>query len=567
MVRKVWLLTLFYLLVTLLFYSCRSAPAQVSDFTDLTENTEVRQLTSGLADEIRGLIETGNLSSMMQAQELIRNRDLGGVDFGRMMNGIITVLVRLVYPDSSVRLPVLDLPQTYSYTRIIREADRGSYIHPPADSTDFFEYVLPFPAINNNTELEIPASALNDLARAAELRPFSVLPPYFRGLILERTGRYADAEAAFKQAYELSNECYAALIGSARVMSLMGRRAEAAAILSELVILYPDSLNIKRQLAIIHFENRDWSRASPAVDEILQNDPRDGEFLLMRAHIFIEQGGFSHANAPLDAYASINPNNRTYLFLRARVQAEGTRNRDSALNYLRSIIRSNPNDEEALIYSVRLLMESQRHADHTEGRELLVRLRQISGSSIEVLSLSLRDAVQRENWQEAQGYLNRILTIRRTVQDLIDGYYIERGLGNSARALTFARELYERDNSDNDNAAVYISALIDNGRRDEAARLLENRLAAIGAGHARSQFYYLRSRLHNNEDAALGDLRSSLFEDPRNLEALIAMFELYHRRREERRAVHYLRQALAIAPDNPRLIRYEREYSSLLGRN
>jgi hypothetical protein len=43
------------------------------------------------------------------------------------------------------------------------------------------------------------------------------------------------------------------------------------------------------------------------------------------------------------------------------------------------------------------------------------------------------------------------------------------------------------------------------------------------------------------------------------------MFEIYHRRREERRAVYYLKQALAIAPENPRLKRYEAEYSGLLG--
>jgi hypothetical protein len=42
------------------------------------------------------------------------------------------------------------------------------------------------------------------------------------------------------------------------------------------------------------------------------------------------------------------------------------------------------------------------------------------------------------------------------------------------------------------------------------------------------------------------------------------MFEVYHRRKDERRAVYYLKQALAIAPDNPRLKRYEREYARLL---
>jgi hypothetical protein len=62
----------------------------------------------------------------------------------------------------------------------------------------------------------------------------------------------------------------------------------------------------------------------------------------------------------------------------------------------------------------------------------------------------------------------------------------------------------------------------------------------------------------------MNDLRSSLFEDPRNLNALLAIFEIYHRRRDERRAVYYLKQALAIAPDNPQLKRYERDYAGLL---
>jgi tetratricopeptide (TPR) repeat protein len=212
-------------------------------------------------------------------------------------------------------------------------------------------------------------------------------------------------------------------------------------------------------------------------------------------------------------------------------------------------------------------MESQRASDQEEGRALLDRLRKMSGSSITVLSLSLRDAVRRENWREAQGYLNRLLPVRRTDQDLQDAYSVERGLNNNARALSFARELYERNTANNEYIAVYISALIDNGRREEASRLLESRIAAASAGADKSRYFFLRSRLQSNEEEALGDLRSSLFEDPRNLDALITMFEIYHRRREERRAVHYLRQALALSPDNPRLKRYETEYASLLGKN
>jgi tetratricopeptide (TPR) repeat protein len=557
-------LKIVFLLFALIFFSCKSTPDDKPKTSEQPKSNEGKAPAGGLAEEIRGLVEIGLLSSMTQAQEYIRSRDLGNVEFGRTMNGLITVIVRRVYPDSKLALANLDLPQTSNYNRIIREAEKGEYVHPGENSTDFFEYVLPFFAINNDTNRELLAAALKNLTKAGELKPYSVLPPYFSGFIYERMNQYQDADASYKKAYSISSEFYPALIGTARIMALNGKKADASALLSDLIIRYPDSLNVKRQLAVIYYESKDWSRAMPVIDEILQNDPRNGDFLLMKAHILIEQNNFSQANAPLDTYAPINPNNRQYLFLRARLQAEGNRNRDSALNYLRSIIRSNPDDEEAVIYAAGLLMDSQRASDQEEGRALLDRLRQMSGSSITVLSLSLRDAIRRENWKEAQGYLNKILPVRRTEQDLQDAYNTERGLNNNARALAFARELYEKDTSKNEYAAVYISALIDNGRKEEASRLLESRIAAASAGVDKGRYFFLRSRIQTNEEAALGDLRSSLFEDPRNLDALIAMFEIYHRRREERRAVHYLRQALALSPDNPRLKRYETEYSALL---
>ena len=564
---KIRQLKIVFLLFALIFFSCKSTADNTPTSQEQPKNKDIRAPAGGLAEEIRSLVETGLLSSMTQAQELIRSRDLGNVDFGRTMNGLITVIVRQVYPDSKLALANLDLPQTSVYNRIIREAEKGDYVHPGENSTDFFEYILPFFAINSTTNRELLVAALRNLSKAGELKPNSVLPPYFSGLLYERMNQLTDAENAYKKAYSISNEFYPALTGSARILALSGKRNEAAAMLSDLIIRYPDSLYIKRQLAVTYYDNRDWLRAMPVVDDILKNDPRNGDFLLMKAHILIEQNNYTQANAPLDAYSAINPNSREYLFLRARLQAEGNRNRDSAMNYLRSILRTNPDDEEVVIYAAGILMESQRASDQEEGRALLDHLRQMSGSSITVLSLSLRDAVKRENWREAQGYLNRILPIRRTDQDLQDAYSVERGLNNNARALTFAKELYERDTSKNEYISVYISALIDNGRKDEASRLLETRIASANAGADKSRFFFLRSRVQSNEEAALGDLRSSLFEDPRNLDALIAMFEIYHRRREERRAVHYLRQALAISPDNPRLKRYETEYAALLGKN
>ena len=550
-------------------FSCKTVlpetPITVENLQNRPEEDPARSSGRGIVDEIRGLTETGILSSMLRALDLIRTRDLSATDFGRAIIGVNVTLIRKLYPDTTAVLPMVDLPQVHTYSRIIRESEQGHYIQPPQTSTDYLEYVLPFLALLNETQPERLLTALPDLYKALNFQANSVLVPYFSGIIFERTGNFSEAGAEFLKAWEISDECYPAALALARVYNNSGMKQEALNLLSDLVIRFPDNVSVKRQLAIALYENGDWSRAEPAIAEILQRNSRDGEFLLMRANILVEQGQYIQAQTPLDMYSAILPNNRLYLFLRARIQAEAYRNRDAALNYLRSILRTYPSDDEASVYAAQLLMESPRTEDQAEGRELFRRLLGSLNPSPAVLSLGLQDAIHRENWREAQGYLSRLLNVRRSAQDLFNAWTVERGIGNNVRALAYARELYERDTANDTGIIAYISALIDTGRLEEAGRMIENRLTAVPGGVQKSRYYYLRSRLRTGEEAIMNDLRSSLFEDPRNLNALIALFEIYHRRKDERRAVYYLKQALAINPDNPQLKRYEIEYARLLG--
>jgi Tfp pilus assembly protein PilF len=523
--------------------------------------------TGGMAAEIRSLTENGVPSSLLQSLDLIRNQDLGNTEFGRVMNAVNSALLKTLYPAVQVQLPTQDLPQAHNYAKILRDVEKGTYTPTPKNSTDYLEHVLPFLALYNETRKDRLLQALPDLRRGAETNSASVLAPLFMGLVYEGSGSAEEAEAQYSRAWQLSSECYPAALGLARVMEARGGKQESVRLLSDLVIRFPDNIQIKRQLALAYYHNGDWSRAGPAIAEILQRNSRDGEFILMRAHVLVEEGQFLQAQAPLDLYAAINPSSRLYLFLRARVQAEGYRNRDAALNYLRSLLRGHggADDDEASVYAARLLMESSRVEDQTEGKDLLNRLLRNSNPSLTVVTLAVQDAIRRQAWQEARPYLARLLEERRSVWDLLNAYTVEHGQGNNAAALSYARELYERDPSSEEGAAAYISALIDTGRQDEAARMIENRLGAAPGGVIKSSYFYLRSRTRPNEDAVMNDLRSSLFEDPRNLNALIAMFEIYHRHRDERRAVYYLKQALALAPDNSQLKRYESEYATLLG--
>jgi tetratricopeptide (TPR) repeat protein len=520
---------------------------------------------TGLADEIKGLVELGTPPALIRALDIIRSRDLGGTEFGRAMAAVAVTLMQRLYPEISVDLPPIDPPAANQYARILREAERGAYMPASAASSDYLEHVLPFIALMGETRPDRLSAALPDLQSAAALRTVSVLEPYFSGVVAERRGDLSGALAAYDRARAVSAEVYPAVVGAARVLSLQGNSAEAVDLLTELSVRYPDNLLVKRELARAFYDKRDWPRAANAVAEILQRDPKDSRFLLMRAHILVEQGFFTQAQPLLDALAAAEASNRLYLFLRARVQAEGYKNRDSALTYLRSLLRLRPDDEEALAYAVRLLLDSARADELAEGRALLARLVSAGTANPLVLELALRDAIARSSWREALGFAQILLESRRSPADLRNAYAAYRGLGDGTAALAVARELFERDQSNLDWAGFYIGALIAAGQRAEALRLVDARLPTMAAGVQKSRFFYYRSRLRSDEESAMGDLRSSLFEDPRNLDALVAMLEIYRSRKDERRAVYYLKQALALAPEDPTLLKYRDEYAQAMG--
>jgi len=522
-------------------------------------------------DVICSSAEIGTPSALFSTLEIINKEGLASTEFGRAMANVSITLLKTVYPAVASGLPAPDPPLTHLYSRILREAERGVYVPPRKNSPDYLEYVLPFLSIFPGEKVvssDKYRSALPDLEKAAGLNGESVLAPYFMGVAFESLNQ---ADRAVKQYTEVWNafpDCYPAALGIARAMEGEGKYLEAEDFLSDLAGRFPENTQIQRQLALSYYHSGRWARALAAVDEILQKNPRDGEFVLMKAHILVEQGQLLQAQAPLDLYAGINPNDRFALYLRARVQAEAYNNREGALNYLRSIIRSStPANEyynEAAIYAARLLMESSRPQEQKEGMDLLVKLLTVPNPSLEALSLAMWEAIRRESYRDAWLYLGRLLEERRSTQDLLAAYTIEKEQGNAAAALSFARELYQRDRSNDEGILAYISALIDTGRKDEAVGMIESRLAGMAGGSLKSRYYYLRSLTTGNEESQMNYLRSSLFEDSRNLNSLIALFEIYLRRNDERRAISYLRQALALAPDNPQLKRYEAEYSAAL---
>ncbi|MDR0382847.1 MAG: tetratricopeptide repeat protein [Spirochaetaceae bacterium] len=560
-----------------LFFSCsgaaqvREMPLERPALETATPATPSRQPVQrenqgGIAARIRSLCNSGSLSSMREAVAIISENGIEQSEFGRVMNAVIAALLEKVYalPQSAVPEP----PRNHPYSRILADAVRGIYREPPPESADYLEYVLPFLALLNDVSGSRLAAALPDLEKAESLDPSGALAPYFIGAALERTGRRDEASAMYDKALALSPDCYPAALGIARIMQDRGLNAEAAEFLAGMSGRYPDNVIIKRELARAYISERDWADAGQIIEQALKESPDDPALNLMRALVLFETGQLFQTQALLDRLAAASPQDRDYLFLRARLHNEGFKNRDNAVAILSPLYRLNPADLPVALYLTRLMLESNDEAEQAEGGRMLKELLKPPPNGgeapLDVILLAFNDAVRRADWQDARQYQDRILSERRTPDTLFNAFLIERGSGNSRAALAIAQELIQNYPSYERGRIAYVEALIDSGRHGEAMRLIDERVPELGAGGDKSRYYYLRGILRGDLDSAVSDFRASLFENPRNLDALKALVELYRKRGDTRHAVYYLRQALAIAPRDPVLQQYQREYEGSL---
>lgn len=518
--------------------------------------------------EAQGLLEIGSPGSLRNALALLEGRSLLQSEYGRTMNAVAALLMDWIYPDAGGTHGDVNPPLQHAYTKIIADVQKGTWTTPPAGSTDYLTNLLPCVVLMTNTTADVNNAVLPFLEKARQINPKGVLAAYFSALVCERSGRLLDARRLYDEAVTLSNgECYPAFLGIARILARAGRHEDAIALLTETARLYPDNIASRRQLAVSYIAAGEWKKADEVVAAVLARNSRNPEFLLMQARVFIELGRYNQVPLPLDTYipAGGSGTNRQYLFLRARLAWEGNRSRSAAVVPLRTILAANPNDVEARIYLTRLLLGSSQAAFKTEGRQLLARLLAEPFPSPEIFQLALEDAIAREAWMEADGYLTEILKEPLSLSRLKNAVIVKNGMGDRAAALGFARDAAALFPDDENTRLDLIGMLVDseeNAERDEGKAMIDTALSILKTAVARSRAHYYRSRLRANDEDAVNDLRASLLEDPRNVAALLGLIAIYDKRKDTRRVTFYLQQAFVLAPDNPEVTRlrllYER---------
>ena len=528
---------------------------------------EVEELPTGpdplLLENARGLIERGAPEHLREAAELLQRPADTFPEAGELA-AFALALFDLLYPEL-VESGYLAGSSYYSeYNGPYRDAlDRARSGQAPqtgstAGGEDFFDLVVPAlftvrrdPA---GAQADIPelSGYLGLLKQAEAQNLFSVLPPYLQGRIYELQGDPGRAASLYRESLnKAASSFYPGRQSLAAILLRQGQAQEAVALLEESAELLPEDFSIRYGLAQAYFQAGQLEEASATVAQALIDDPDRPELMLLRARVLLAEGNWTQALRPLNLLLYQHPENREAYLLSARILYDKAKHPEDALEILRTAETQFPAAAEFPELAGRIYLETGRSG---EGLNKLQRALDLEPGRVSTLRLLLSNAMRMRRWLQAAIYLSEILEQEQSQSDLLQAIEIYESLGDPAQVLYYAEQLY-RSNPTEENRVIYAKTLLQAGQTEQASALVEQGLEQTESSRFHSSLLTLKASLaaEDSIEEALALLREALMEHPENYEAIVKIAELYMEQRELRKASLYLKQAIALDPNNAAL--------------
>jgi predicted Zn-dependent protease len=491
-------------------------------------------------------------SSLSTAEDLIRANKAQDSEFGRAVLYVSYQLRKRLYPETLDPAASLDPPPLNLLVRTMQETEKGRYPDPALRSASRLTGLLSTTVLFAPQDAETSRSALADLAKIGQDPGYSILIPFFTALDAERAQDWNRALAQYQRAEALAADCYPASLGRVRVLFGLKRRAEAVSLLESLAAAHPNSVDASRLLAQAYYDSGRYDAAAPIIQNVLRAEPTNDAFIAMRAHILILSGNYLQAGPLLDAYATRNPHDPLYLYLRGLFLWKEDKQRARAVDFLKGAAVLYPRDQRLSLLLAEVLLDGDDPSsqDRQTARGLLESILALDADNQEAMIFLARDALAVGNSQRAQAFLDGLLAVNADFKEYGLMTEIAFAAKQYKRASAWADAWFAASPSDEDAALAKARSLIETGRGPQALALVTERLAKHPAAKFSAALFFLRSRLQKDPDDAMSDLRSSLMDDPRNLDSILAMFDAYYGQKDYKKAQFYLRQAQAASPSN-----------------
>ena len=524
---------------------------QTQEATKLPTAVKPKSYFAKINDDIVKNVENGSPASISTAMSSLKKSESELLESEKVLIYVSSEIMRILWSSQKVTWTTYNVTEETPYTGALKSVRNGIYDTSTGNS-DFLSTFLPAlvyltPNITANVQKQCEQGILDSL----KLNPSSVAANYLAGLYYEKETEYEKAEPYLSKAYEGSHTIEI-ILEYAKVLSKNGKSALAEQIMKEADSGSGNttSLAVLKQNAYIAFEKGDYAAAEEAVARVLQQTPNDLEFVLFRARIFIEKNDYIHAVSLLDMYARQNDTNIDYLILRARVQLDWSKNTNAATETIEKAMQLYPDNVDALLIAARISSMTDGPVAGKYADELAAIVLQKKPSNNDALVYALDGLIQRENWKEAYDISSNLVKKQPDNENLILKHVtVCLKLNKNGEAMEVAQKAYNSTPSSETITQAYILASTEILSREESIKLIDSMLSGA-TSKIKSYLYYRRSFLERSEDNALADLRSSLIANPRNSDSLFRLYEIYYAKKDYRKAQYYLKQVVAINPND-----------------
>lgn len=494
-------------------------------------------------------VQNGSPDSLREAMSLMRKNSIEFDESEKVLAAVSAEIMKLVWPSEKITWDIPLVTEENPYTGAISSVKQGVF-DSSTGNIDFLTTLLPALVImNNNSDISILEPCEKALQSALQFQNDSVLANYLMAKLYERKRGFENAEKYIAQAYAASPRTTEINLAYSRILRSNGKLAEASQILNSIDNTSND-IAVLKQNAYISFDAGEYDSAEMYVARVLQQTPNDLEFLLFRAKILVEKKDYIHAVSLLDVYARQDSSSIDYLVLRARVQLDWSKNTAAASETVEKALQMYPDNVDALMFAARISSETDSPVAGKYADELAARVLEKRPGNQEAMTYALDGLIHRENWQEAYTASRNLISSGSVSPAVVEKYVkVCLKLGKNTEAYDYAKSRYDANPSDEVLLEAYILAYSRVGNRDAVLKYIDS-LMAGASPKVKSNLYYRRSYLQLTEEKALADLRSSLISNPRNSDALFRLYELYYAKQDYRKAQYYLRQVVAINPND-----------------
>ena len=532
------------------------APAEESQQTSLDDTSYSIKLPSAKRDFFYKIdaavltgVQNGSPDSLREAMSLMRKKSIEFDESEKVLAAVSAEIMKLVWPSEKITWDIPVITDENPYMGAISSVKQGVF-DSSTGNVDFLTTLLPALVImNNNSDISILEPCENAIQAALQIQSDSVLANYLMAKLYERKRGFENAEKYMALAYAASPKTTEINLAYSRILRANGKLAEASQILNSIDNTSND-IAVLKQNAYIAFDAGEYDSAEMYVARVLQQTPNDLEFLLFRAKILVEKKDYIHAVSLLDVYARQDSSSIDYLVLRARVQLDWSKNTAAASETVEKALQMYPDNVDALMFAARISSETDSPVAGKYADELAARVLEKKPGNQEAMTYALDGLIHRENWQEAYTASRNLISSGNVSPAVVEKYVkVCLKLGKNAEAYDYAKARYDANPSDELLLESYILAYSKVGNRDAVLKYIDS-LMTSASPKVKSNLYYRRSYLQLTEEKALADLRSSLISNPRNSDALFRLYELYYAKQDYRKAQYYLRQVVAINPND-----------------